>query len=55
MKKRSNKINAEDALVIDAINAMKKSGRGRIESDVEGSYRGISKDGDSPVQDSDDL
>ena len=55
MKKRNNRINAEDALVIDAINAMKKSGRGSIESDVEGSYRGVSENGDKPVQDADDL
>ena len=54
MKKR-NKNRDTDVLVIDAINAMKKTGRGKIDSDVEGSYRGEGEDGRRPVQDADDL
>ena len=54
MKKR-NKQNKNDGLVIDAINAMKDTGRRDIESDILGSYRGTGLDDERPVQDSDDL
>ena len=55
MKKRNRVKKEHGGLVIDAINAMKETGRGEIDSDVQGSYRGISDDGKHPVQDSDDL
>ena len=58
MKKRNKESRAQrtnDSLVIDAINAMKNTGREGIESDILGSYRGTGEDGERPVQDSDDL
>ena len=35
--------------------AFPKQNRGEIPSDVLGSYTGMSRDGDRPVQDADDL
>ena len=34
---------------------LKKEGKGEITSDVNGSYTGLTIDGETPVQDSDDL
>lgn len=33
----------------------RKSGDNRIHSDVQGSYTGITREGDTPIQDADDL
>lgn len=55
MKKRNQNHKPDDILVIDAINAMKRAGREDIESDTEGSYRGVPEEGRRPVQDADDL
>jgi hypothetical protein len=41
--------------VADSANVMKKQGRGRIVSDVLGSYTGTPSDGDVPEQDGDDI
>lgn len=40
---------------IIAANMLPHQGRGEIQSDVLGSYTGLTKDGDRPEQDADDL
>lgn len=56
MKRKKKGSNQNDARVIDIMNAMKGVGKnGEIQSDIEGSYSGMAKDDERPVQDADDL
>lgn len=37
------------------MDAMRESSKGKIPTDVDGSYTGVPEDGGEPVQDADDL
>ena len=41
--------------IMDVAETMRKEGMGRINSDVMGSYKGLSNKNERPVQDADDL
>ena len=60
MKKRedSSAVNGSHRRKIDPValaRAFRKTRDDGIRSDVEGSYTGIARDGEDPVQDADDL
>ena len=53
-KHEKKKAQMSDA-VKEAINSMRTEGRGKILSDILGSYTGTAEDGETPEQDADDL
>ncbi len=54
-KQKKNPIQQSDNRVSKAINSMVTEGRGKILSDVLGSYTGTAENGEMPEQDADDL
>lgn len=52
----NNKVNDNNKKKIEDIShTLKKQGTGKIKSDVQGSYTGLDKKYEQPVQDVDDL
>lgn len=52
MENKGQKVKVVISTVTDT---MRREGRGRIKSDVQGSYTGMAEGYEEPVQDADDL
>ncbi len=57
---KGNKSKDKDAIksdidVYDLASTLRNEGKGYINSDVNGSYTGITNDNEKPIQDADDL